>query len=86
MRRVLPEGFDQLCCGQMLASKGMAEEAEGMSNTLEAALMKASENGSIPGDHGRQHLHRAHAEAPGRSPRRSTISTNSPSMRCCHGW
>jgi D-lactate dehydrogenase len=35
--------FRQLCCGQMLASKGMAEEADGMSNTLEAALMKASE-------------------------------------------
>ncbi len=45
---ILPEGFDQLCCGQMLASKGMAEEAEGMSKTLEAALMKASENGKYP--------------------------------------
>ncbi|MBS1140715.1 MAG: FAD-binding oxidoreductase [Proteobacteria bacterium] len=45
---ILPEGFDKLCCGQMLASKGMAEEAEGMSNTLEAALMKASENGKYP--------------------------------------
>ncbi len=28
---LLPEGFDKLCCGQMLASKGMAEEAEAMS-------------------------------------------------------
>ena len=45
---ILPEGFDRLCCGQMLASKGMAAEAEGMSNTLEAALMKASENGKYP--------------------------------------
>ncbi len=45
---ILPDGFDQLCCGQMLASKGMAEEAEGMSNTLEAALMKASDNGRHP--------------------------------------
>ncbi|MBS1145678.1 MAG: FAD-binding oxidoreductase [Proteobacteria bacterium] len=45
---ILPEGFDQLCCGQMLASKGMAEEAEAMSNTLEAALMKASQNGKYP--------------------------------------
>ena len=45
---ILPEGFDSLCCGQMLASKGMAEEAEGMSNTLEAALMKASQNGKYP--------------------------------------
>ena len=44
----LPEGFEQLCCGQMLASKGMAEEAEGMSARLEEALMKASENGKYP--------------------------------------
>ena len=45
---ILPEGFDKLCCGQMLASKGMLEEGEDMSNTLEAALMKASDNGRIP--------------------------------------
>ncbi len=45
---ILPEGFDKLCCGQMLASKGMLEEAEDLSNTLEAALMKASDNGRIP--------------------------------------
>jgi D-lactate dehydrogenase len=45
---ILPEGFDALCCGQMLASKGMQEEAEDMANTLEAALMKASDNGRIP--------------------------------------
>jgi D-lactate dehydrogenase len=25
---ILPEGFEQLCCGQMLASKGMEEEAD----------------------------------------------------------
>ncbi len=47
-RPILPEGFDQLCCGQMLASKGMQQEAEDMSNTLEAALLKASDNGRIP--------------------------------------
>ncbi len=45
---ILPDDFDKLCCGQMLASKGMAEEAEGMSNTLETALMKASHNGKYP--------------------------------------
>jgi len=45
---ILPEGFENLCCGQMLASKGLLEEAEGLSNTLEAALMKASDNGRIP--------------------------------------
>ena len=45
---ILPDGFEQLCCGQMLASKGMAEEAEAMSTTLEAALLKASNNGQYP--------------------------------------
>ena len=45
---ILPEGFENLCCGQMLASKGLLEEAEDLSNTLEAALMKASDNGRIP--------------------------------------
>jgi D-lactate dehydrogenase len=44
----LPEGFDQLCCGQMLASKGMAEEADRMSDRLTAALLKASDNGRYP--------------------------------------
>jgi D-lactate dehydrogenase len=45
---ILPEGFDKLCCGQMLASKGMAIEADAMSAQLEAALMKASDNGRLP--------------------------------------
>lgn len=45
---ILPEGYEQLCCGQMLASKGLAEEAEDMSNSLEAALLKASDNGRYP--------------------------------------
>jgi D-lactate dehydrogenase len=41
----LPEGFDKLCCGQMLASKGMAEEAEQMAEAVTAALMKAADDG-----------------------------------------
>jgi D-lactate dehydrogenase len=45
---ILPEGFDSLCCGQMLASKGMAEEAGAMSDMLESALIKASQNGKYP--------------------------------------
>lgn len=45
---ILPEGFEQLCCGQMLASKGMLEEAEALARRLEAALLKASDNGRIP--------------------------------------
>ena len=45
---ILPEGFENLCCGQMLASKGMLEDAEVLSNRLEAELMQASDNGRIP--------------------------------------
>ena len=41
----LPEGFDKLCCGQMLASKGLAEEADEMSNAVMQALMKAADDG-----------------------------------------
>ena len=41
----LPEGFDKLCCGQMLASKGMAEEATEMADAVTAALLKAADNG-----------------------------------------
>ena len=41
----LPDGFDKLCCGQMLASKGMAEEADAMSDAVTAALLKAADNG-----------------------------------------
>ena len=41
----LPEGFDKLCCGLMLASKGMAEEADAMSNALTSALLAAADDG-----------------------------------------
>ncbi|MCX7149729.1 MAG: FAD-binding and (Fe-S)-binding domain-containing protein [Rhodocyclales bacterium] len=41
----LPEDFDKLCCGQMLESKGMAEEAEEMANAVTAALLKAADDG-----------------------------------------
>jgi D-lactate dehydrogenase len=41
----LPEGFDKLCCGLMLASKGMAEEADTMANALTSALLAAADNG-----------------------------------------
>ncbi|OIP19586.1 MAG: 4Fe-4S ferredoxin, partial [Comamonadaceae bacterium CG2_30_59_20] len=42
---ILPEGFDKLCCGQMLESKGMAEEADEMSDAVTQALMKAADDG-----------------------------------------
>ena len=44
----LPKGFDGLCCGQMLASKGLAEEGEAMAQRLEAALLAASDGGRLP--------------------------------------
>jgi D-lactate dehydrogenase len=44
----LPAGYDSLCCGQMLASKGLAAEADATAARLEAALTIASENGRYP--------------------------------------
>ena len=44
----LPQEFDRLCCGQMLASKGLAEEANASAARLEAALDAASEHGRYP--------------------------------------
>ena len=44
----LPKGFDQMCCGQMLASKGLPDAADSMSGALEAALTEASEGGRYP--------------------------------------
>ena len=44
----LPKDFDEICCGQMLASKGLPDAADRMSRTLEAALLEASENGRHP--------------------------------------
>ena len=41
----LPEGFDKLCCGQMMASKGMAQEADAMADAVTHALLKAANNG-----------------------------------------
>jgi D-lactate dehydrogenase len=41
----LPQGFDKLCCGLMLASKGMAEEADAMANALTAAILAVADNG-----------------------------------------
>ncbi|HVN42080.1 MAG TPA: FAD-binding and (Fe-S)-binding domain-containing protein [Steroidobacteraceae bacterium] len=41
----LPEGFDKLCCGQMLASKGLAEEAADMSDDVVEAIRTAADDG-----------------------------------------
>jgi D-lactate dehydrogenase len=42
----LPEGFDKLCCGLMLASKGLAEEAERMAETVSQALLAVADDGN----------------------------------------
>ena len=41
----LPQGFDKLCCGQMLESKGMAEEADDMARAVTQALLNAADDG-----------------------------------------
>jgi D-lactate dehydrogenase len=41
----LPQGFDKLCCGQMLESKGMADAADEMADNLTEALLKAAGDG-----------------------------------------
>jgi len=41
----LPEGYEKMCCGLMLASKGMAEEADAMANALTTALLAAADDG-----------------------------------------
>ena len=47
-RVVFPEGMDKLCCGMIWESKGMPDIADRMTAELEAALIKASENGRYP--------------------------------------
>ncbi|WGG52448.1 FAD-binding and (Fe-S)-binding domain-containing protein [Rugamonas sp. DEMB1] len=42
----LPERVDTLCCGQMLSSKGMDEDAKRMSDAVCAALLKAADDGN----------------------------------------
>ena len=82
----LPEGFDKLCCGQMLASKGMAEEADAMSRCRDAS---AAESGRrrpgrlLPGHHGCQHLLGAHAKDAGRSLATCWIFMSLPMTPCC---
>lgn len=45
---VYPENMNALCCGMAFSSKGYAEAGTKKSNELEAALLKASENGKYP--------------------------------------
>lgn len=45
---VMPEGLDNLCCGQAFESKGLAATADAKAAELEAALFAASEHGRLP--------------------------------------
>ncbi len=47
-RVIVPEGLDGLCCGQAFESKGLQGAADRKAAELEAALMKASDNGKLP--------------------------------------
>ncbi|HJW24163.1 MAG TPA: FAD-binding and (Fe-S)-binding domain-containing protein [Rhodocyclaceae bacterium] len=41
----LPQGFDRLCCGQTLASKGLAAEADEMAEAVAQAILAAADDG-----------------------------------------
>jgi D-lactate dehydrogenase len=45
---IYPENLNNLCCGMAFLSKGYTEAGEKKSAGLEAALLKASENGNYP--------------------------------------
>jgi len=45
---IFPEGMSNLCCGTPWESKGLMKHADQKSSELEAALVKASENGKYP--------------------------------------
>lgn len=45
---IYPENMDNLCCGTIWESKGMPDIADQKTKELEAALIKASENGRYP--------------------------------------
>lgn len=45
---IYPEGINGLCCGMPWSSKGFKKEGATISNALEQALLKATENGKYP--------------------------------------
>ena len=45
---IYPEKMDSLCCGMLFSSKGYVEAGKKASDTLHAALAKASDNGKSP--------------------------------------
>jgi D-lactate dehydrogenase len=42
----LPQDFDKLCCGLMLSSKGLEQQAAQMAEALAVALLKAADDGN----------------------------------------
>ena len=45
---IYPDNLNSLCCGMSFSSKGFVEAGKKASDTLQAALLKASENGKYP--------------------------------------
>ena len=45
---IYPENMNKLCCGMAFSSKGYVDAGKKASDELEAALLKASENGKYP--------------------------------------
>lgn len=45
---IFPEGMNNMCCGMIWESKGMPDVANRKTAELEAAMLKASENGKYP--------------------------------------
>ena len=45
---IYPEKMDTLCCGMPFASKGFKAQGDARAHELEAALVKASRNGTLP--------------------------------------
>jgi len=45
---IYPQGLDGLCCGMAFSSKGFVEAGKFASDKLEAAIVKASEDGKYP--------------------------------------
>lgn len=45
---IFPEGMEKMCCGMIWESKGMPDVANRKTAELEAAMLKASENGKYP--------------------------------------
>jgi len=45
---IYPDNLNKLCCGMAFSSKGYVEAGKKASDELEAALLKASENGKYP--------------------------------------